>query len=59
MQVGYYALSLFAGALVAGAVAAIAWKRAVTPVGRLLARLINRDVYVRTITQLLSRPKKP
>jgi diguanylate cyclase (GGDEF)-like protein len=40
MQVGYYALSLFAGALVAGAVAAIAWKRAVTPVGRLLARLM-------------------
>jgi diguanylate cyclase (GGDEF)-like protein len=40
MEVGYYALSLFAGAIVAGAVAAIAWKRAVTPVGRLLARLM-------------------
>jgi diguanylate cyclase (GGDEF)-like protein len=40
MQVGYYALSLFAGALVAGAVAAIAWKRAVTSVGRFLAILM-------------------
>jgi diguanylate cyclase (GGDEF)-like protein len=40
MQVGYYALSLFAGALVAGAVAAIALKRAVTPAGRILARLM-------------------
>jgi len=41
MQVGYYALSLFAGALIAGAVAAIAWKRAITPVGRLLAVLMG------------------
>ncbi|MBN2264705.1 MAG: diguanylate cyclase [Candidatus Aminicenantes bacterium] len=40
MQVGYYALSLFAGALVAGAVAAIAWKRAVTSAGRTLAVLM-------------------
>jgi len=40
MQVGYYALSLFAGTLVAGAVAAIAWKRAVTSVGRSLAVLM-------------------
>ncbi len=40
MQVGYYALSLFAGAVVAGAVAAIAWKRAVTGVGRSLAVLM-------------------
>jgi len=40
MQVGYYALSLFAGALIAGAVAIIAWKRGDTPVGRLLAILM-------------------
>ena len=40
LQVGYYALSLFAGALVAGAVAVIAWKRAVTSVGRSLALLM-------------------
>ena len=40
MQVGYYALSLFAGTLVAGAVAVIAWKRAVTSVGRSLAVLM-------------------
>ena len=40
MQIGYYALSLFAGAVVAGAVAAIAWKRAVTGVGRSLAVLM-------------------
>jgi diguanylate cyclase (GGDEF)-like protein len=40
MQVGYYALSLFAGAVIAGAVAAIAWKRAVTTVGRSLAVLM-------------------
>jgi diguanylate cyclase (GGDEF)-like protein len=40
MQVGYYALSLFAGTLVAGAVAAIAWKRAVTSVGRSLTVLM-------------------
>ncbi|MCX6573040.1 MAG: diguanylate cyclase [Candidatus Aminicenantes bacterium] len=41
MQIGYYALSLFAGPLIAGAVAAIAWKRAITPVGRLLAVLMG------------------
>lgn len=41
LQVGYYALSLFAGAVIAGAVAAIAWKRAVTPVGRSLAILMG------------------
>jgi diguanylate cyclase (GGDEF)-like protein len=40
LQVGYYALTLFAGALVAGSVAVIAWKRAVTSVGRLLALLM-------------------
>ena len=40
LQVGYYALSLFAGAFVAGVVAAIAWKRAVTSVGRRLALLM-------------------
>ena len=40
MQVGYYGLSLFAGALIAGAVAAVAWKRAVTSVGRFLATLM-------------------
>ena len=40
MQVGYYTLSLFAGAVIAGAVAAIAWKRAVTSVGRFLAVLM-------------------
>src|SRR5512135_2341617 len=40
MQVGYYALSLFAGAVIAGAVAAIAWKRAVTGVGRILTVLM-------------------
>jgi diguanylate cyclase (GGDEF)-like protein len=41
MQVGYYALSLFAGAVIAGAVAVIAGKRAVTSVGRLLAVLMS------------------
>jgi diguanylate cyclase (GGDEF)-like protein len=41
MQIGYYTLGLFAGALIAGAVAAIAWKRAITPVGRLLAVLMG------------------
>ena len=40
MQVGYYALSLFAGALIAGVIAAIAWKRAVTSVGRTLTVLM-------------------
>ena len=40
LQVGYYGLSLFAGALIAGAVAVIAWKRAVTSVGRSLALLM-------------------
>lgn len=40
MQVGYYALSLFAGTVVAGAGAAIARKRAVTSVGRFLAVLM-------------------
>jgi len=41
IQVGYYGLSLFAGALIAGAVAAIAWRRAVTPVGRRLTLLMG------------------
>jgi hypothetical protein len=41
IRVGYYALSLFAGTLIAGAVAAIAWKRAVTPVGRRLTVLMG------------------
>jgi len=41
MQIGYYAVGLFAGPLIAGAVAAIAWKRAITPVGRLLAVLMG------------------
>ncbi len=41
MQVGYFALSLFVGAVLAGAVAAIAWKRAVTSVGRTLALLMG------------------
>jgi diguanylate cyclase (GGDEF)-like protein len=40
MQVGYYALSLIIATLIAGAVAAIAWKRAVTAVGRFLAVLM-------------------
>ena len=40
MQVGYYALSLFAGTVIAGAVAVIAWKRAVTSVGRSLTVLM-------------------
>ena len=40
MQVGYYALSLIIATLIAGAVAAIAWKRAVTSVGRFLAVLM-------------------
>ena len=40
MQVGYYALSLFAGATIAGAVAAITWKRASTSVGRVLTVLM-------------------
>jgi diguanylate cyclase (GGDEF)-like protein len=41
MQVGYYALSLFAGTLIAGAVAIIAWRRAVTPIGRRLTVLMG------------------
>jgi diguanylate cyclase (GGDEF)-like protein len=41
LQVGYYGLSLFAGAIVAGAVAVIAWSRAVTSVGRSLAVLMG------------------
>ncbi len=45
LNVGYYALSLFTGALVAGAVAFIAWKRAVTSIGRLLA-LLQGGVFV-------------
>ena len=40
MQFGYYTLSLFAGAVIAGAVAIIAGKRAVTSVGRSLAVLM-------------------
>src|SRR5512137_1308620 len=40
MQVGYYALSLIAGTIIAGAVAVIAWKRAVTSAGRTLALLM-------------------
>jgi diguanylate cyclase (GGDEF)-like protein len=52
MQVGYYALSLFAGALIAGAVAAIAWKRAVTPVGRRLTALMGA-VFLWSLTAAL------
>jgi diguanylate cyclase (GGDEF)-like protein/PAS domain S-box-containing protein len=40
LQVGYYGLSLFAGAVVAGAVALIARKRAVTSAGRILGILM-------------------
>ena len=40
LQVGYYGISLFAGALVAGAVAIIAWKRSITSIGRSLAVLM-------------------
>jgi diguanylate cyclase (GGDEF)-like protein len=45
LQVGYYGLSLFAGALIAGAVAVIAWKRAITSVGRVLG-LLMASVFV-------------
>ncbi len=40
MQVGYYALSLWAGAIVAGTVGTIAWRRASNRAGRLLAVLM-------------------
>jgi diguanylate cyclase (GGDEF)-like protein len=40
LQVGYYGLSLIAGAFVAGAVAVIASKRAITSVGRILGLLM-------------------
>ena len=40
MPVGYYALSLFAGAAVAGAVGLVAWRRASNRAGRLLAVLM-------------------
>jgi len=40
LQVGYYGLNLFAGAVVAGAVALIARKRAVTSAGRILGILM-------------------
>jgi diguanylate cyclase (GGDEF)-like protein len=40
LLVGYYELSLFAGAIIAGAGAVIAWKRTVTPVGRILGLLL-------------------
>lgn len=52
MQVGYYALSLFAGAGIAGAVAAIAWKRAVTSVGRVLTVLMGA-VFLWSVTAAL------
>jgi len=52
MQIGYYALSLFAGAIIAGAVAAIAWKRAVTSAGRSLAVLMA-SVFVWSLTAAL------
>ncbi len=52
MQVGYFALSLFAGAFLAGAVAVIAWKRAVTSVGRTLALLMGA-VFVWSMTAAL------
>ena len=41
LQIGYYGLSLFAGAVVAGLVAFIAWKRTVTPTGRALGVLMG------------------
>jgi diguanylate cyclase (GGDEF)-like protein len=52
MLVGYYTLSLFAGAVIAGAVASISWKRAVTSVGRLLAVLMAA-VFVWSLTAAL------
>jgi diguanylate cyclase (GGDEF)-like protein len=52
MQVGYYALSLFAGAVIAGAVAAIAGKRAVTSAGRTLALLMT-SVFVWSLAAAL------
>ncbi|HPW17227.1 MAG TPA: histidine kinase N-terminal 7TM domain-containing protein [Candidatus Aminicenantes bacterium] len=39
--VSYYGVGLFASAIVAGAVAVIAWKRTVTPVGRVLGLLMT------------------
>jgi diguanylate cyclase (GGDEF)-like protein len=45
LQIGYYGLSLFAGALIAGAVAVIAWRRTVTSVGRVLG-LLMASVFV-------------
>ena len=52
MQVGYYALSLFAGAVIAGAGAVIAGKRAVTSVGRVLAVLMS-SVFVWSLAAAL------
>ncbi len=52
MQVGYYALSLFAGAVIAGAGAVIAGKRAVTSVGRVLAVLMT-SVFVWSLAAAL------
>jgi diguanylate cyclase (GGDEF)-like protein len=40
LHVGYYGLSLFAGALIAGVVAVIAWERAVSSLGRALGLLM-------------------
>ena len=40
LQVDYYVLSLFLGALVAGAVAVVAWRRTVTSMGRSLVVLM-------------------
>jgi diguanylate cyclase (GGDEF)-like protein len=51
-QVGYYGLILFASALVAGAVAIIAIKRAVTAAGRVLG-LLMAAVFVWSLTAAL------
>jgi diguanylate cyclase (GGDEF)-like protein len=45
LQIGYYGLSLFAGAVVAGLVAFIAWKRTVTPTGRALGVLMGAVLF--------------
>jgi len=52
MQVGYYALSLFGGAVIAGSVAVIAGRRAATPVGRILGILMTA-VFVWSLTAAL------
>jgi diguanylate cyclase (GGDEF)-like protein len=41
LQVSFYVLSLFLGALVAGAVAVVAWRRTATSMGRSLVRLMS------------------